>query len=176
MKFMKGASLFVIGVLLVGLIVGCQSDPVSPNRQDDFTSYRLIKASPEILGLAKGVWQTDTMVYAAFGDTLMIESNYVAIPGGALPQDFHMTLTILVTDSNELMFEIEGAGVPEGEHIYFENGMVSNIAVDKDWIAERPEVGINLGTNEIYEVTETASHYQIKVPHFTGWGFGSDDD
>jgi len=176
MKFTKHASLFVIGVLLVGLVVGCQSDPVSPNHQEDFSSYRLVKASPEILGLAKGEWQTDTMVYAAAGDTLMIESNYVAIPGGALPQDLHMTFTISVTDSNELLFDIAGTGVPEGEHIYFENGLVSNIAVDKEWLAERPEVGINMGTNEIYEVTETTSHYQIEVPHFTGWGFGSDED
>ncbi len=176
MKFTKRASLFVSGILLVGLIVGCQNDPVSPNRHDDFTSYRLVKASPEILGLAKGEWQTDSMVYSAIGDTLMIESNYVAILGGALPQDLHMTFTITVTDSNELLFEIEGTGVPEGEHIYFENGLVSTIAVDKEWLAETPEVGKNLETNEVYDVAETASHYQIEVPHFTGWGWGGDND
>jgi len=175
MKLFNRISMVLIGMVMIGLILGCQSNPLSPTAPTDAGSVRLIQASPAVLGLAKGALKVETMVSAEEGATLSIQGNYVRIPAGALAQDMRMTFTISITPQNELQFQVEGEGVQPGEHIYFQDGKLSTVAVSKKWLAESPDTGINVGTWEQYAVSATSTQYLFQVPHFTTYGWGIAD-
>lgn len=175
MKLFNRISIVLFGMVMIGLILGCQNNPLSPTTSQNAGSVRLVKASPEVLGLAKGSLSLETVVTAQQGAVLGIQGNYINIPAGALEKDMHMTFTISITSDNELQFQVEGEGVQPGENIYFQDGKLSTVAVSKDWLAAAPNTGINVETLEQYSVRTTPTHYIFQVPHFTAYGWGIAD-
>jgi len=175
MRLFNRFGVALMGVILMGFILGCQNNPLSPPIQEEAGSFRLAKASPEVLGLAKGSLKMEAVVNSEQGATLKIRNNYIRIPAGALEKDMYLTFTISLTSDHELLFQVEGEGVPAGEHIYFQDGKQSTIAVNKRWLAEAPSIGINVDTHEQYTVKTTRTHYIFQVPHFTAYGWGITD-
>lgn len=165
----------LVGIIMIGLILGCQENPLAPTSQEEAGNFRLVKASPEQLGLARGSLTMKAHATRRHGAVLSIAGNYILIPGGALEKDMNMTFTISLTNNNELLFQVEGEGVPSGEHIYFQRGKQSTVAISKKWLAETPNIGINVDTREQYTVRTTPTHYIFQVPHFTAYGWAITD-
>lgn len=177
MRYFPKKSLVVMVVLVLAVLVSCQNTIMEPQTADEPT-LQYVKANPAILGLAKGELSVTKLVTANNGGTLggpAMEGNYVAIPGGALDENMSMTFTIEVTDEGILTFSVVGAGVAEGDHIYFNDDLTATMAVNKDWLSAGPDIAVNLGTNETYAVTETDTHYLVELPHFTLWAWAITD-
>ncbi|MBS1271662.1 MAG: hypothetical protein MAGBODY4_00794 [Candidatus Marinimicrobia bacterium] len=177
MKFYSHKSLAAFVVVALALLIGCQNSITEPQPATN-ASVEYIKAGPKVLGLAKGelsITKTVTTNNGAYLGGPDMEGNYVSIPGGALDENMSMTFTIEVTDDGILLFSVEGAGVPEGEHIYFNDDKTATMAVNKDWLAAEPNVAVNIGTDEQYDVTEIDTHYLVELPHFTGYAWAITD-
>jgi len=171
----KAVAALIIGAL--ALLVSCQNSLMEPQTSAN-SSVEYIKANPQILGLAKGelsITKTVTVSNGAYLGGPSMEGNYVSIPGGALDENMSMTFTIEVTDDGVLLFSVEGAGVPEGEHIYFTDGKTATMAVNKDWLVSEPNVAVNIDTDERYDVVETDKSYLVELPHFTLYAWGITD-
>lgn len=177
MRFLSHKSVAAFVIVALALLVSCQNSLMEP-RPTANASVEYLKASPKILGLAKGelsITKTVTKNNGAYLGGPSMEGNYVSIPGGALDENMSMTFTIEVSEDGILLFSVEGEGVPEGEHIYFNDGKTATMAVNKDWLSAEPDVAVNIETDERYEVAETASNYMVELPHFTLYAWGITD-
>ena len=166
----------VVGlVIAIAFTIGCQNtitdSGVSP---PEVQSVQWVPTTQKaMIGLSKSVSRT---LVAHVGGTLggaQTDGNYVEIPGNALPENIHFTFDVYVDDKGALVFDIAGEGY-ENEHIYLENDLQATIAVNKEWLAEEPEVVFNYDNFDeyFYNVTENASHYLIPVDHFSRWSWG----
>ena len=160
--------MMVVAIMVVfGMIAGCTAitDP-EPIESD----YTFVQANPAVLGLAKGELSVTEAVNKAEGAVLTssdMAGNYVTIPAGALENDMELTFRISMSEDGALHFSVEGAGVPDGEHIYFTDEKKSTIAVSKDWLSQAPDMGMNIDTEEKYVVTDGGSHWLLEVQHYT---------
>ncbi|MBD3275763.1 MAG: hypothetical protein GF372_10645 [Candidatus Marinimicrobia bacterium] len=165
MKRSRLTVIFTLLMLFIGLVIGCNNSPGEPE-----STYSLVKANPAMLGLAKGELLTTVDVSSEDGALLTSDAmagNYIEIPAGALDDDMTLTFSISVDSEGALLFGVEGDGVAAGEHIYFEDGKTSVIAVDKEWLSATPAQGMNYETFEKYDVTDGGTHWLIEVPHFS---------
>lgn len=165
MKRSQFTAILTLFMLVIGLVIGCNDSPGEPEG-----TFSLVKANPAMLGLAKGELLTTAEVSSENGALLTSDAmagNYIEIPAGALGSDMTLTFSISIDSEGALLFGVEGDGVAAGEHIYFEEGKTSVIAVDKEWLAATPEQGMNYETFEKYDVTDGGTHWLIEVPHFS---------
>lgn len=165
MKRSRIAAVLSLSMLIFGLVIGCNDSVQEPQ-----APYSLVNANPAMLGLAKGELLTTVDVDSENGAVLTSDDmagNYIKIPAGALQSDMTLTFSISIDSEGALLFGVEGDGVAAGEHIYFENGKTSMIAVDKNWLAATPDQGMNYETFEKYDVTDGDTHWLIEVPHFS---------
>ncbi len=160
-------------LLAAGIVViGCQNVPTEPLTQRE-GNIHLIKASAEALGLAKGV-RVGKWISSEEGGTLggaATFSNYVQIPPGALAEDMFLALSIDINEEGALVFSVTGQGVPRGEHIYFEEGKVSKLVVNAGWLANAPELAVNIDTGEQYEVVKVGGTFMAELSHFSRYGW-----
>jgi len=154
------------------VVPGCQNVPTEPLTQQE-ENIHLIQASAKALGLAKGV-RVGKWISSEEGGTLggaATFNNYVQIPPGALEKDMFLTLSIDITRAGALVFSITGRGVPRGEHIYFEDGKVSTLVVNGEWLARVPELAVNIDTGEQFAVQHAGSTFMAALPHFSRYGW-----
>lgn len=170
---MRKLSSVGFSVLFISLLVftGCQNELNSPNQAD---SYQLIKASASVIGLAKNV-KVQEWINAEAGGTLGGEAtsgNYVVIPPGALSEDMLLSFSLTVNDDGILVASVEGEGVAPGEHIFFEDGSVSTLVVNQDWLAGNPDVAVNIDTGEQYGIELGTNSFAAQLPHFSRYAWG----
>ncbi len=165
-----GFSLLFISALI---FVGCQNELNSPTAHHS-DNYHLVKANSQIVGLAKDV-NVEEWVDSESGGTLGGEAtfgNYVIIPPGALSADMLLSFSLTVSNDGVLIAYVESADAAPGEHIYFENGKVSTLVVNQDWLAGYPDVAINIDTGEQYDIVPDANSFAAQLPHFSRYAWG----
>ncbi|MCF7803689.1 MAG: hypothetical protein K9N46_00120 [Candidatus Marinimicrobia bacterium] len=174
MRFLTHKSIAAMVVITLVALVSCQNTPMQP-QSETAAGIQYVKANPEVLGLAKGELSVTEVVTKNNGAVLGGEDmhgNYVSIPGGALDENMTMTFSIDVTEDGVLTFSVEGAGVAEDEHIYFNDGQTATMAVNKDWLSDEPDIAVLIGADEQYTVSETAESYLVELPHFSRYAWG----
>jgi len=172
---MRKLSLIGFSVLFITslIFISCQNELNSPTAQYP-DNYQLIKANPQVVGLAKEVGVQEWIDFES-GGTLGGEAtfgNYVVIPPGALSEDMLMSFSLDVSNDGVLIATVEKAGAAPGEHLYFEDGKVSTLVVNKDWLAGQPDVAINIDTGELYNIDQDANSFAAQLPHFTRYSWG----
>jgi len=172
---MRKLSLIAFSVLFISalIFVGCQNDLESPTAHHS-DNYRLVKANPQIVGLAKDV-NVKEWIDAESGGTLGGEAtlgNYVIIPPGALVEDMALSFSLEVNKEGVLIAVVKENGAAPGEHIYFKDGKVSTLVVNQDWLAGHPDVAINIDTGEQYDIVPDANSFAAQLPHFSRYSWG----
>lgn len=160
-------------ILAIGVLFGCQNSLVEPptNLENETTTQvRYIKASAHALGLAKGEISTTVTVDADEGATLggsSMEGNAVEIPADALEEDMTLQFKLEVTDEGILQFAVKRTDGEDGGHIYFRNGKTSTLLVNEEWLAEEPNLAVNLESGDQFPATQAGDMFKADLPHFS---------
>jgi len=177
--------LFTVFALVAFSLTSCEkvTGPEAPMVQTSVvgqsSAVHLMGLSPKVTGLAKHHhfdWRHSRFITARFGGVLggpQTGGNYVEIPPNTLQHNMFMTFS-LDQEDGVLVFAISAWGQDESEHIQFQDGQTSVIAVSKDWLQQAPDVIVNYDNPDevISGVIETPTHYLIHVPHFSRWAWG----